>query len=108
MDCFATLAMTTAGLARRDKPLLVTRARRRDRYAAVGIFVQLVAQRADRDAENVGGMGAVAQAMFQRLQDQIALDIGDGAADQRAGDLLGGKGRVRYRGCGLGEVEAVA
>ena len=53
-------------------------------------------------------MGAVAKAMFQRLQDQVALDIGDGAADQRAGDLLGGKGRVRHRGGGLGKVEAVA
>ena len=33
-----------------------------DRDAAVGIFVQLVAQRADRDAQNIRGMGAVAGA----------------------------------------------
>src|SRR4051794_39192426 len=39
--------------------LIVAVARGRDRDAAVGIFVQLVAQGADRDAENVGGMGAV-------------------------------------------------
>ena len=46
-----------------------------------GIFIQLVAQSADRDAENVGRMGAVAEAVFQRLQDEIAFHIGYGAAD---------------------------
>ena len=35
-------------------------------------------------------MGAVAQAMLERLEDQVALDLGDGAADQVLGDLLGG------------------
>src|SRR5262245_48693247 len=58
--------------------------RRRNRHAIVGIFVELVAQRTDRDAEDVGGMRAVAEAVFERLEDQIALDVGDGAADQRA------------------------
>ena len=52
--------------------------------SGVGIFAQLVAQGADRDAQNVGGMGAVAQAMVQRVQDQIALDIRNRAADQAA------------------------
>ena len=35
-------------------------------------------------------MGAVAQAVVQGVQDQVALDIADGAADQRAGDGGGG------------------
>src|SRR4051812_42869222 len=56
---------------RRRKARIVAGAGRRDREAAVGIFVQLVAQRPDRNAENVGGMGAVAEAVLQRLQDQV-------------------------------------
>jgi len=95
-------------LPRRGKTLMVAGAGRRDRQAAVGIFVELVAQRADRDAQDIGGVGAIAQAMFQRLQDQIALDVGHRAADQRAGDLLGGKGGVGDGGNGLGEVETIA
>ena len=34
---------------------------RRHRHAVGGIFVELVAQRADRDAQHIGGMGAVAE-----------------------------------------------
>src|SRR5436190_1210608 len=83
---------------------LYARAGRCDRQSAVGIFVQLVAQRADRDAEDVGGVGAIAEAMLERLQDEIALDVGNRASDQRAGDLFGGKGGVSHGGCGLGEV----
>ena len=93
---------------RRGDAVIIAGAGGRDRQSAVGIFVQLVAQRADRDAEDVGGMGAVAEAMLQRFQDQIALDVGDGAPDQRAGDLFGGEGGVRHRRHGLGEVETVA
>jgi hypothetical protein len=55
-----------------------------DRHAFVGILLQLVAQRADRDAEDVGGMRAVAEAVVERVEDQSLLDLGDGAADQRA------------------------
>src|SRR5437588_686947 len=40
--------------------------RRRDRHAVAGIFVELVAQGADRDAEDIGGMRPVAEAVFQR------------------------------------------
>ena len=57
--------------------------------AVARVFVELVAQRADRDAEDVGGVRAVAEAVLQRLQDQIALDVRDRAADQRARDRLG-------------------
>ncbi len=39
-------------------------------------------------------MRAVAEAVLERLQDQIALDLGHGAADQIAGDLLGGHRRM--------------
>ena len=44
-------------------------------------------------------MRAVAEAVLERLQDQVALDLGDGAADEVAGDLLGRHGCVR-RGAG--------
>ena len=51
-------------------------------HAFLPVLLQLVAQGADRDAEDVGGVGAVAEAMLQGLEDQVALDIGDGAADE--------------------------
>src|SRR6266851_5405757 len=61
--------------------------RRWDGNAFLAIELQLVAQRADRDAENGRGMGAIAEAMLQRLDDEVAKHIGDGAADQRAARL---------------------
>src|SRR4051812_24815310 len=87
---------------------MFTRSRGGDRQSTVGIFIELVAQRADRYAENVGGVGTVAQAVLEGFQDQIAFDVGDCAADQRTRNLFGGEGGVRYRRRGLGEVEAVA
>ena len=66
-----------------------------DRRAVGCIFVELVAQRPDRDAENVGGMRAVAEAMPQRLKDQVSLDFGHRTADEVAGDLLGRHGCLR-------------
>src|SRR5215510_7625240 len=67
-----------------------SRPARRGNCQSVGsVFVELVAQRADRDAEDVGRMGAVAEAVLERLEDEVALDIGDGAADESTGDLLG-------------------
>src|SRR5437899_8332219 len=76
-------------------PLIFAGARRRDRQSAVGIFVQLVAQRADRNAQDVRSMGAIAEAMLQRLQNEIAFDVGHRTSDQRAGDLFAGDGGVR-------------
>src|SRR3984893_4907739 len=73
-------------------------ARRRDRHAVGGIFVELVAQGADRDAQDVGRVGAVAEAVLERFEDQVALDVGDGAPHERARHLLGRVGRVRDRG----------
>src|SRR5579871_3414288 len=78
-------------LPRACHPLIFAGARRRDRHAAVGIFVQLVAQRADGDAEDVGGVRPVAEAMLQRLKDQVALHIRNRAPDQRPRHLLGGE-----------------
>ena len=41
-------------------------------------------------------MGAVAEAVLERLQDQVALDLGHGAADEIAGDLFSGeRGAIR-------------
>ena len=48
-------------------------------------------------------MGAVAEAVVQRVDDEVALDGGDGAADQRAGDAAG-----CGRGLGIGRCRAAA
>ena len=69
---------------RRDRGHLARRAMSlRNHHPVAGVFVEFVPQRADRDAENPGGMGPVATAVPQRLQDQFALDIGDGTPDER-------------------------
>src|SRR4051812_6246827 len=90
MDAMASAKPFVSKLRRAAE---VAAVRRRDRHAGGRIFVELVAQRADRDAEDVRRVGAVAEAVLERLQDQVALDVGDGAADERAGDGLRGKGR---------------
>src|SRR5262249_26317400 len=52
---------------------------------AVGrIDRELVAQRADRDAQNICGMGTVAEAVLERLQDEVAFDLGDGSTNDGA------------------------
>src|SRR6185295_6784504 len=63
-----------------------------DADAFVAVLLEFVAQGADRDAEDVGGVGAVAEAVIEGLQDQIALDVGDGAAHDLAVDGFGGLG----------------
>src|SRR5258708_11550755 len=99
MDCFVAslLAMTAVRACsyRRRDAVVVAGAGGRDRQSAVGIFVQLVAQPADRDAEDVGGVGAIAEAMFQRLPGEVALGVGVGAPDHRPRNLLGGTRRPR-------------
>ena len=42
-------------------------------------------------------MRAVAEAMLQRLEDQVAFDVGNGAADQRARHLLGRQRGMNHR-----------
>src|SRR6516162_7029837 len=90
------------------RALIFAGARRRNRYAAIGIFIQLVAQRADGDAEDVGGVRPVAEAMLQGLEDQVALHVGARASDQRPRHLFGGEGRMRDRRLRLRDVEPVA
>src|SRR5258705_9469117 len=55
----------------------------RDLNALIGITVQLVAQRTDRDAEDVRRVRTVATAVLQRLENQLALDIRDRPPDER-------------------------
>src|SRR5260370_18999962 len=93
---------------RRGGAVVVAGAGGCDRQSAVGIFVQLVAERAERDAEDIGGVGPIAEAMLERFKDEIALYVGYRTSDQGAGHLFGGEGRVRYRRHGLGRVETVA
>jgi hypothetical protein len=71
----------------------VVAAGRRNRNAFGHILVELVAQRADRDAENASGVRPVAKTLPHCRQDQLALDISDGVPDQ--GTYLG------IRRCGL-------
>ena len=70
--------------------------RRRNAQALVGILLQLVAQRADRNAENVRGVRPVAQAMRQRLEDEILFDVRNRASNQRARSDLAGFDRSAY------------
>src|SRR5262245_9909762 len=58
------------------------------------VFVQLVAQGSDRNAQNICRMGAVAETVLERFQDQVALDFGHGAANEIAGDLFGRHDRM--------------
>ncbi len=55
--------------------------------AFVRILLELVAQCTDGDAEDVGGVRPVAEAMAQRVDDEIALDIGDGPRDKTFASL---------------------
>src|SRR5262245_7839393 len=82
--------------------------RRWDGRAVRCIFIELVAQSPDRNAENVRRMSAVAEAVPQRLKNQIALDFGHRAANQIAGDLLGGHGGLRCDICSARLVEPCA
>src|SRR5579863_4920118 len=90
--------VTQRPLLRSREALAAAVPRRRYRQAIGGVFVELVAQRTDGDAEHVGGVGPIAEAVFERLQNEIALDLGDGAADQCARYLFGGESGVRHRG----------
>src|SRR4026208_1038587 len=77
------------------------------RYADAGLRVlpQLVPQRAYGNAENVRGVSPVAKAMVERIENEIALNIGNRAPNERAscdgggfgGDRNGISGTVRAR-----------
>src|SRR5262249_25479575 len=68
---------------------LRTSVRRRNWRTAGRVFVELVAQRADRNSENISGVRAIPQTVLERLEDEVSLDFGHHAADQITGDLLG-------------------
>src|SRR5690606_36846209 len=70
------------GLARRAVGGGHARLGRRDGRAFVGVFVQLVAQGSDRDAQDGGRMGAVAQAVVQGVEDQGLFHLSHGLTDE--------------------------
>jgi hypothetical protein len=63
------------------------------------VFVEFIPQRADRNAENIGCVRTVAEAVLERFQDQIALDFRHGAPDEVAGNLLSGDCRMSCEVC---------
>jgi hypothetical protein len=58
----------------------------------VAVLLELVPQRPDRDAEDGRGVGAVAERVLQGVDDQVALDLGEAAADGRRGALASRRG----------------
>src|ERR1700754_3971856 len=63
-------------------PELAAARRRWNADAIIRVLVKLVAQRADRDAENVCGVRPVTEAVLQGLEDEFALNIGHRPADK--------------------------
>ena len=66
--------------------------------AVRGVQRNFVTQRADGDAEQRGGMGAVAAGFPQRGEDQLAFDIGNWQADELIHDGLNSIGRSHGHG----------
>src|SRR5580658_4992558 len=60
--------------------------RRRNEHAGVGIFLQLIPQGTDGDAKDRRGVGAVAEAVAERVDDQLLLDRRHRLADEGARD----------------------
>ena len=46
------------------------------------VLPELVAQRPDRDSEYRGRMSAIAQAVIERIDDEISFDVGNAATDE--------------------------
>src|SRR5262245_4208330 len=86
--CYSLFTTYYSPFAQLRRAADLAAARRRHRHSVGRIFVELVAQRADRDAEDVGGVRAVAETVLERLQNEITLDVSDGATDQRPRHLL--------------------
>jgi hypothetical protein len=63
----------------------------------IRVLIELVPERPDRDAENVGRVRAVPQrVMAERVEDQVALDVGDACGRPScASTWLGGLGAAR-------------
>jgi len=64
--------------------------RRGDVDALGSIFVDLISQRADRNAENISRPCAIAQTVLQCFQDQGTLNVDDAASDERIYSRDGG------------------
>ena len=108
-----TVVRTLAGI-RSPSPAMSVRPeiRRRDIRANAGggtetpcarVIAQLVAQRADGNPQDRRRVGAIAQSMTERFDDQVAFDVVHAAADQRGdpGGLTGADGgRPRRRRAG--------
>jgi hypothetical protein len=56
--------------------------RLRNIHAFVTILGDFIAEGADRNSQNIGGVGAVAKAMVEGIQNHLAFDISDGASNQ--------------------------
>ena len=54
----------------------------RDLRAFILILVELVAQRADGDPEDIGRMSPVTKTMLQRVDNHVSFNIGNRASDQ--------------------------
>ena len=54
--------------------------------AIAGILIELVAQGANGNAENSGGMGPVTQTMAEGVENEIAFHLRNGLSHQRTGD----------------------
>ena len=50
--------------------------------SAGNIFIEFVPKRPDRYAENFGSMGSVAEAMIERIHNQLLLDFADRFANE--------------------------
>src|SRR5262245_56004565 len=72
------------------------RARSPRRIDSASVFVELVVQGLETDAQNDGRAGLVAAGLFEGLQDQLALSVLDGGADRQDHVRLGPR-RGRHR-----------
>ncbi len=67
----------------------------RDGNAGLAVFAQLVAQGPDGNAQKLGRMGSVAEAVAQRLKDEMPFNIGQGSADEEPSRSVGSSDRER-------------
>lgn len=81
----------------------------RNRDAGFIVFLELVAQRPDRNSQNGRCMRSIAEAVLQRIDDQVLFHFRDGLADEGAADCFGGRhGRHRRAGMGIGRGQRLA
>src|ERR1039458_4068962 len=71
-------------------------------FAFDAVFVEFVAEGPDADAQNLGGVGAVLTGAFQRGQDVVFLDFGQGNHFAAGSGRSGGRGGKGEGGRGGG------